>query len=635
MQIVSTCSCGFASVKLAPEPQWFGASMATFDFDELEAGLAGEPFEVPMHGAEPGWVPMYGESFETPMVDGYADHPGAPAADPIQRPYEPNVEQAPLQTWRCLGCDSGDSRWSFHGWMCNSCGGKEFYRTSSPAKKSNEQGTWMFLPFGQTAGSMPRSSRRRRKRRPADPDGSDFGERAAESETPTVDPVVDPDLPHGPQERAGERVRPGPQARFGRDLQEPHGNQPRHLRDLRQSSATPSTDDQLLKALRSLVSKKEEDWSSQAGPSKGVRWRGGAAPQPPQWRYDRDDLRAYSKFVKKIEIWKLQVAPFMSKKEMALSLYNSLQGEAEQELEHTPIEEFYTEDGVDKIVEALRSPMEQKIVYQKRKYLAEFENVRRYSGETMRSYVNRFRRTQRCLRSVGVDVSLTYDAESMGARLLDRSGLSQEGQRLILVGTQQRLDFELVVESMMLQYPEFRGAPPVIGRDGHAITSSKGSSKGKASSSRSTSLTASTASSSSSSMGSSRGNFHRKVHLTEARESDAQGDGDEHLDPIDEEQPDQEGDDGELHDGDDDEELVEDDEEAPDIAGLAEVLTLTAKKLSSMTLGRKFTGRPNKTSKGSGKSSGSSSKSAADLKKVTHCSACGALGHWHEDPECL
>ena len=124
------------------------------------------------------------------------------------------------------------------------------------------------------------------------------------------------------------------------------------------------------------------------------------------------------------------------------------------------------------------------------------------------------------------------------------------------------------------------------------------------------------------------------MHLIEARESDAQGDGDEHLDPIDEEQPDQEGEDGELHDGDDDEELVEDDEEAPDFAGLAEVLTLTAKKLSSMTLGRKFTGRPNKTSKGSGKSGGSSSNSAAGLKKVTHSSACGALGHWHEDPEC-
>ena len=50
----------------------------------------------------------------------------------------------------------------------------------------------------------------------------------------------------------------------------------------------------------------------------------GGAEQPPVWRYDRDDLRAYSKFVKKVEIWKLQVAPYMTPKEMALALYNSL-----------------------------------------------------------------------------------------------------------------------------------------------------------------------------------------------------------------------------------------------------------------------------------------------------------------------
>ena len=65
---------------------------------------------------------------------------------------------------------------------------------------------------------------------------------------------------------------------------------------------------------------------------------------------------------------------------MALALYNSLQGEAEQELEHTPIEDLFVDDGVDKIVEALRAPMEQKVVYQKRKYLNEFENIRRYAG---------------------------------------------------------------------------------------------------------------------------------------------------------------------------------------------------------------------------------------------------------------
>ena len=94
--------------------------------------------------------------------------------------------------------------------------------------------------------------------------------------------------------------------------------------------------DNLLSALRKLVAKKDDDseWSAMSGPQRGVRWRGGAPPLPPTWRYDKDDLRAYTKFVKKVEIWKLQVAPYMSKKEMALSLYNSLQGEAEQELEH-------------------------------------------------------------------------------------------------------------------------------------------------------------------------------------------------------------------------------------------------------------------------------------------------------------
>ena len=509
----------------------------------------------------------------------------------------------------------------------------------------------MFLPFSGDhpvdPGERPRavpgeqakpvSRRRRRRKHLGDPDGPADGDERAESETPTLDPEIDPDQ-HLPRARPGGALpdpvplHPGRREGPRRDL----------LPD-RTPGAASSNDDRLLGALKSLVNakgKQDDDWVSLSGPQRGVRWRGGTAPLPPAWRYDRDDLRAYSKFVKKIEIWKLQVAPYMSKKEMALALYNSLQGEAEQELEHTPISEIYVEDGVDKIAEALRSPMEQKMVYQKRKFLSEFENLRRYSGETMRSFVNRFRRTQRCLRSVGVDVSLTYDAESMGARLLDRSGLSQEGQRLILVGTQQRLDFEVVVESMLLQYPEFRGAPPVVGRDGTPVTSkgskgSKGNSKG---SSRSTSFSSTSASSHSSSTASSGkgGGFHRKVHFTEADGDNGEEGEEEFLDPIDE------GDEQEDHDRDDgddgEQELLPDGDGSEDgqgLADLAEVLTLTAKKLSSLTLGRKFTGRPAKSPKGNGKSGKSSSgSSAADRKKVTHCSACGALGHWHEDPEC-
>ena len=80
---------------------------------------------------------------------------------------------------------------------------------------------------------------------------------------------------------------------------------------------------------------------------------------------------------------------------------------------------------------------------------------------------------------------------------LDRSRLSQEGQRMILVGTQQRLNFDLIVDTMLLQYPEFRGAPPVDNRDGTTV--SKGSSKGssaKGSRTPSSSLSSSQSSSS-------------------------------------------------------------------------------------------------------------------------------------------
>ena len=68
----------------------------------------------------------------------------------------------------------------------------------------------------------------------------------------------------------------------------------------------------------------EEEWQSAAGPQKGVRWRGGQIPQPPLWRYDREDVRAYTKYCKKVAIWQLQAAPYVSPKEMSLLLYNSL-----------------------------------------------------------------------------------------------------------------------------------------------------------------------------------------------------------------------------------------------------------------------------------------------------------------------
>ena len=64
------------------------------------------------------------------------------------------------------------------------------------------------------------------------------------------------------------------------------------------------------------------------------------------------------------------------------------------------------------------------------------------------------------------------------------------------------------------------------------------------------------------------------------------------------------------------------DDVTDDLTHLAQVVTVTARKLSGITLGRKF-------------STGNKSKKSPDeLRKVTHCSACGALGHWYQDQAC-
>ena len=584
------------------------------------------------------WDEWDADAFDLDAAASHGLHLGdpEPARDSFQGPQndEPNPfdDVAPSEKswyWKCLACDSAVSAWDGEMWRCSRCNSKDFYQTDRPAKRFTSDGTWMFMPHGHGQDSKPR--RRRRKKHPhPDDTGSEWIDERGEEESKTTDPCVDP-----------EPLHPGSQ-RDNPHEDQPHRRlpEPRALRNdqvrLGGGSGTQrSTDGQLLKALQSLVTskKQDDDWASASGPQKGVRWRGGAPPQPPIWRYDKDDLRAYSKYVKKIDIWKLQVAPFMSRKEMALALYNSLQGEAEQELEYTPIEEFYVDDGVEKIVAALKGPMEQKAVYQKRKFLSEFENIRRYAGETMRSYVNRYRRTQRCLKSVGVDVSLTYDQESMGSRLLDRSGLSQEGQRLILVGTQQKLDFELVVESMMLQYPEFRGAPPVISRDGSAVSKGSGKGSGRTMSSSTTASSSSSMASSRSSSSTGKGSFgkgsfvRKQVHVTEIDQGDQQED-EEFLDPI--EEGDEQNDVSDQNQPDDDGQTYDEDadqQEDLDLGELAQVLTLTAKKLSNVTLGRKFTGRPKPKPK-------QKSKLTPEDKPNTHCSACGGLGHWKDDPEC-
>ena len=323
---------------------------------DFDGGLSWQDFE---------WPPEDSHGFSAAAHEA----PVASAVDETVR--EPLTNEPNDWIWRCLGCDSSECTWKDHGWRCRMCGGCDFYKTDSPIKKVNRQGTWMFVPFG--GNGVPRGSppsnpgspdagpgRRRRRRRhhgggPSDGPGDS---EAAESEALTNDPVVEPP-PELPEPRLPQaRPKAQPDRPPGRDLPRDggFGGPPVGL-----ASRPGSSDrqDPLLRALKQLVQARDgeqDDWSLSKGPSRGVRWKTGAYPTPPVWKYEANDVRSFPKFEKKVRIWEKQMAPYANKADQALILYGSLSGEAEQELEFLEIESLYTPSGIELILDTLRKP---------------------------------------------------------------------------------------------------------------------------------------------------------------------------------------------------------------------------------------------------------------------------------------
>lgn len=105
--------------------------------------------------------------------------------------------------------------------------------------------------------------------------------------------------------------------------------------------------------------------------------------------------------------------------------------------------------------------------------------------------------------------------------------------------------------------------------------------------------------------------------LDQIQEETAEDEGDSDPNPEDDDQV--EKDDVDAEDDEDDANL--------DLEGLSQVLTVLAKKLAGLTLGRKFsTQKPGKPSK--------DESAIAKKKQNSHCMACGLRGHWKGDPAC-
>ena len=568
-------------------------------------------------------------------------------------------------TWRCLRCHS--ARWSEVGhnsYRCGACMGTEFYNATQPVRHQTDDGVWMFVPRANSApveDSLPEDDFRRRSevRHPVEdssPPGPDSAREPPESELPTDDPSVamtEYEWPSGPGSElsTSSRRRRRRNRTTAQDSNSEQVGQPSPSR-LPMPSTLPipsragkgdgksSEESELLKVLRQLLDDRRSDkasqgsWDSRRGPAPGMKWKGGTPPNPPRWNYAASDIRAFSKWERRVRVWQLQVQNQLSGAEAGLMLFASLTGEAEAESEHTVLSKVNCRDGVDYVINCLKGPLEQKILYQKRSLLATYETVARLPNESIRQYINRYKRIERDLQSVGISAGAMYDAESRGNRILERCKLEPSLARLVLIGAHNSLDFDSICESLQLQFPDFKATPALFqqSQQQHWRQQQSNSSyrpSGKWTPSNASATTASTSSSStvpSSASAFNRGgkggkSFHpRKVYQTETLEEGNEEDEPDQSPEADEEYFEPETFDEQAADPSPSAETepADEDELGSSLNELATVLTVTSNKLRAATLGRKFTGR----------------KSIEERKRTSSCSACGTMGHWTGDPGC-
>eukprot|EP00913_Durusdinium_trenchii_P002668 g2469.t1 len=333
----------------------------------------------------------------------------------------------------------------------------------------------------------------------------------------------------------------------------------------------------------------------------------------------RGDLQAFQRWEKKLAVWRRQIKSYLPPNEASMYLYVNLSGEAAEELEHCELDRIDHDQGIEYILETLRTPLMVKGVYLKRKFLDDFERLSRRNGESIRAFTNRYHRCERSLQSVGVQVSNMYDDEAAGSRLMDRMRLGAEAQRMILIATGNSLRYRDIKEAAETQFPEHRATPAVVynrdfedtpkeprdrGRDrpdgpprgqwktkdGKGKGKDRGKSSGKGSSST----------------------FVRSSYITEIPEGGQSED--EHA-PAEEDELGGDETPQEAADADPTEQEADQASDAAedfsDLDLAAHCLTVTARRLSNMRLGRKFSG---------------GGKSISQRKAESHCAVCGQKG---------
>ena len=403
------------------------------------------------------------------------------------------------------------------------------------------------------------------------PDPDDWWDyEGPEEETATYDPSVDPslDLWGAGSQRSSHGIR----SDAGVPAQAPEVAQPVVAPLASQSGSVRS----------------RSTWDERKGPAPGVRWRGGKPPEPPKYEHNPRDLRCFPRWERRIRLWEKRVLMWLPPGEAALFLLETLTGQAELETEHLSLERVAQADGITYLLEELRRPLGEKTLYLKRLFLQEWETISRQLGESIRSYVNRFRRVVRDLQSQEVGLEAAFTSETVGYRLLERAKLAPDQQRIVLVGSNQSFAYEALRESMLMQFPEGKAPPPLFG-----VSAQKGPAKGQ--------------SKGGPGQGKSGGKA-KTVNVTEEAEAGA--------------------DEGEPAEEDQD---AGQEEEEPDVDDLAEqlqeTLTVTSDKLKALTQARRYS---NPAPSGQ-KSSKGKSKGQQGTSSQGKCHICHNPGHFARD----
>ena len=179
--------------------------------------------------------------------------------------------------------------------------------------------------------------------------------------------------------------------------------------DVQQSNKrAPAGNEQIVDMLTQLVANQNKkndcssaSWTSIQKPFKGVRWRGGTPPAPPAWK-NSNDLRAFARWGRKIGVWTMQIKAFMPMSDAALMLFTSLTGEAEFLTERLDLSKINTNDGIKYLMDSLREPLQQKLPFQKRKLLSDYEQIARYPNKSACQFCNIYVRVEKDPAAIGV-----------------------------------------------------------------------------------------------------------------------------------------------------------------------------------------------------------------------------------------